>query len=125
MDNTNPDIHKTQRHRYQCLYYTRTAPDPLDTDTYLGKCHEYTLLQTPYAYETMMQNLHVKSVHQQPYLCYHIDDIYSCRNTHLISHHNTHICVKTLRLLEITFKFLHNIGCIISNSFACDASKCK
>ena len=78
------------------LFSTKTAPVPLDTETYLGEKREYTQIIPETELIALTENNYIPLTQAQISLCVKIGYTYYCEYAHLLKKHMEHTCMSAI-----------------------------
>ena len=78
------------------LFSIKTAPVPLDAETYIEKKREYTQIILKTKLIALTENNYIPLTQAQISLCAKIGYMYYCEYAHLLKKHTEHICMSTI-----------------------------
>ena len=78
------------------LFSIKTAPVPLDAETYIEKKREYTQIILETKLIALTENNYIPLTQAQISLCAKIGYMYYCEYAHLLKKHTEHICMSTI-----------------------------
>ena len=78
------------------LFSIKTAPVPLDAETYLGEKREYTQIILETELIALTENNYIPLMQAQISLCAKIGYMYYCEYTHLLKKHMEHTCMSAI-----------------------------
>ena len=78
------------------LFSIKTAPVPLDTETYLGKKREYTQIILETELIALTENNYIPLTQAQILLCAKIGFMYYCEYAHLLKKRTEHTCMSAI-----------------------------
>ena len=78
------------------LFSIKTAPVPLDAETYLGKKREYTQIILETELIALTENNYIPLTQAQILLCAKIGYMYYCEYAHLLKKHTEHTCMSAI-----------------------------
>ena len=78
------------------LFSIRTAPVPLDAETYLGEKREYTQIIPETELITLTENNYIPLTQAQISLSAKIGYMYYCEYAHLLKKHTEHTCMSAI-----------------------------
>ena len=78
------------------LFSIKTAPVPLDAETYIGEKREYTQIIPETELITLTETNYVPLTQAQISLCAKIGYMYYCEYTHLLKKHTEHTCMSAI-----------------------------
>ena len=78
------------------LFSIKTAPVPLDAETYLGEKREYTQIIPETELIALTENNYIPSTQAQISLCAKIGYMYYCEYAHLLKKHTAHTCMSAI-----------------------------
>ena len=78
------------------LFSIKTAPVPLDAETYLGEKREYTQIILKTELIALTENNYIPLTQAQILLCAKISYMYYCEYAHLLKKHTEHTCMSAI-----------------------------
>ena len=78
------------------LFSIKTAPVPLDAETYLGEKREYTQITPETELIALTENNYIPLMQAQILLCAKIGYMYYCEYAHLLKKHTEHTCMSAI-----------------------------
>ena len=78
------------------LFSIKTAPVPLDAETYIGKKREYTHIILETELIALTENNYIPLTQAQISLCAKIGYMYYCEYAHLLKKHTEHTCMSAI-----------------------------
>ena len=78
------------------LFSIKTAPVPLDAETYIGEKREYTQIIPETELIALIETNYVPLTQAQISLCAKIGYMYYCEYAHLLKKHTEHTCMSAI-----------------------------
>ena len=91
------------------LFSIKTAPVPLDAETYIGEKRECTQIIPETELIALTKNNYIPLTQAQISLCAKIGYMYYCEYAHLLKKHTQHTCMSTIYMTKVAILKQNNV----------------